>query len=70
MTTVSVVVYPPDEEGARDVRADGVALGRALNVHDIAALLEAAGLRGLDEADVARSTLIEWLGGGPEVWTR
>ncbi|MFF3409514.1 hypothetical protein ACFYW8_25565 [Streptomyces sp. NPDC002742] len=64
-----VIVYPPDEEGGRRVRADGVILGRAFSVRDIVAFLQEAGLQGWDEMDVVRSERIEWRGGGPEVWT-
>ncbi|MFD5818121.1 hypothetical protein [Streptomyces sp. NPDC127038] len=64
-----VIVYPPDEDGGRRVRADGVILGRAFSVRDIVAFLQEAGLQGWDEMDVVRSELIEWRGGGPEVWT-
>jgi hypothetical protein len=66
---VPVIVYPPDEEGARRVRADGAILGLAYSVRDIAALLQTAGLQGWDEMDVVRSDLIEWRGGGPDAWT-
>lgn len=30
--------------------------------------LRRAGLEGLDEYDVVRSEIIEWRGGGPDVW--
>ncbi|MET7391389.1 hypothetical protein ACFYPT_40600 [Streptomyces sp. NPDC005529] len=64
---LSVIVYPPDEHGARHIRADGEILGRAYSVQDLVVVLEAAGL-GFDESEIIRSTLIEWLGGGPDVW--
>lgn len=63
-----VIVYPPDEEGARRVRVDGQISGRAYSVRDIAAFIQDAGLQEYDEMDVVRSALIEWRGGGPEVW--
>ncbi|MFD5820251.1 hypothetical protein [Streptomyces sp. NPDC127038] len=63
-----MIVYPPDEEGGRRVRADGVILGRAFSVRDIVAFLQVAGLQGWDEMDVVRSELIEWRGGGPNAW--
>lgn len=66
---VRVIIYPPDENGARRVRVDDAILGRAYNVQDIAGFLQAAGLRGIDDMNVVRSTGIEWRGGGPEVWT-
>ncbi|MFI1723899.1 hypothetical protein [Streptomyces sp. NPDC020489] len=64
-----VIVYPPDEEGGRRVRVDGTILGRAYSVQDIVAFMQDAGLQSFDEMDVVRSELIEWRGGGPEVWT-
>ncbi|MGW3813441.1 hypothetical protein [Streptomyces sp. NPDC005046] len=69
MTSVlPVVVYPPDEDGGRRVRVDGVILGRAFSVLDIAAFMQTAGLQDWGEMDVVRSDLIEWRGGGPEAW--
>ncbi|PZT70163.1 hypothetical protein DN402_31585 [Streptomyces sp. SW4] len=65
-----VVIYPPDEEGGRRVRIDGMIKGRAYSTRDVAAFCQEAGLQGWDEMDVVRSELIEWRGGGPEVWTR
>ncbi|MGW0682906.1 hypothetical protein ACWD2L_06030 [Streptomyces sp. NPDC002754] len=63
-----VVVYPPDDTGGRRVRADRAILGMAYSVRDVAAFMQEAGLQGWDEMDVVRSELIEWRGGGPEVW--
>ena len=65
----TVIVYPPDEQGGRRVRIDGTILGRAYSVRDIAAFMQEAGLQSFDEMDVVRSGLIEWRGGGPDVWT-
>ncbi|MFF3891363.1 hypothetical protein [Streptomyces sp. NPDC001914] len=67
---IPIIVYPPDEGGARHVRADGTILGLAYSVRDIAALLQTAGLQDFNEMDVVRTEMIEWRGGGPEVWTR
>lgn len=64
-----VIVYPPDEEGGRRVRVDGTILGLAYSVRDVAAFMQEAGLQEFDEMDVVRSALIEWRGGGPDVWT-
>ncbi|MFE4874667.1 hypothetical protein [Streptomyces sp. NPDC056682] len=63
-----IIVYPPDEMGARRVRVDGIILGRARDLRDLTEYLRRAGLEGLDDLDVIRSPLIEWRGGGPEVW--
>ncbi|XVV32959.1 hypothetical protein ACQPXT_01110 (plasmid) [Streptomyces sp. CA-100214] len=64
-----VVVYPPDDAGGRRVRVDGTILGRAFGVQGVARFMQEAGLQGWDEMDVVRSGLIEWRGGGPDVWT-
>ncbi|WP_333744082.1 hypothetical protein [Streptomyces ardesiacus] len=64
-----VIVYPPDEQGGRRVRVDGTILGLAYSTRDVAAFMQEAGLQSFDEMDVVRSALIEWRGGGPEVWT-
>ncbi|GGS46270.1 hypothetical protein AB0E75_04420 [Streptomyces griseoviridis] len=69
-TTRPVTVYPPDDEGGRRVRVDGEILGRAYSVTDVARFLQEAGLQGWDEMDVVRSLMIDWRGGGPDVWTR
>lgn len=67
-TSQPVVIYPPDEAGARRVRIDGSILGLAYSVQDVAKFLQEAGLQSFDEVDVVRSTLIEWRGGGPDDW--
>ncbi|MFF7610721.1 hypothetical protein [Streptomyces lavendulae] len=64
MAEPRVIVYPPDEEGTRRVRVDGVILGRAYGLGDVVEFLRRVGLE--DEADWPP---IEWRGGGPEVWT-
>ncbi|MEU3683741.1 hypothetical protein AB0E99_22775 [Streptomyces sp. NPDC030592] len=69
MSPPPVIVYPPDESGGRRVRVDGTILGLAYSTQDVAAFLQEAGLQGWDDLDVVRSGLIEWRGGGPEVWT-
>ncbi|HET6633718.1 MAG TPA: hypothetical protein VFH77_01685 [Streptomyces sp.] len=51
------------------MRADGAILGTAYSLHDLAVFLERAGLEGFDDLDAAGSPLIEWRGGGPDVWT-
>jgi hypothetical protein len=62
-----VIVYPPSPTGGRRVRADGEILGLARSLRDVAEFLRRAGLE-LDEDAVAESPLIEWRGGGPELW--
>jgi hypothetical protein len=66
-----VVIYPPAEDGGRRVRAGDRFLGMAYGLLDVADFLR--GVRGVgfddaDEASVAASELIEWRGGGPDVW--
>ncbi|MEV6699323.1 hypothetical protein AB0M68_19465 [Streptomyces sp. NPDC051453] len=47
---------------------DGKTLGTAYSLHDLTVFLQHAGIDGWDELDVAGSDLIEWRGGGPDVW--
>ncbi|MEU6670421.1 hypothetical protein [Streptomyces sp. NPDC046727] len=63
-----VIVFPPSEGGGRRVQVNGETLGTAFSLHDLAVFLERAGLDCADELDVAESPVIEWHGGGPEVW--
>ena len=64
----AVIVYPPDEDGGRRVRIDGIISGRAFRLEDVAEFLRRAGLEGVDELDVARADWIVWRGGGPDDW--
>ncbi len=50
-----VIVSPPSETGGRRIRADGEILGMAYSLHELAVLLQRAGLEGWDEVDVAES---------------
>lgn len=63
-----VTVFPPAEGGGRRVRVDTAVLGTAYSLHDLTAFLQEAGLQNWDDLDVVGSDLIEWLGGGPDVW--
>ncbi|MBX7554179.1 hypothetical protein ABZX95_40465 [Streptomyces sp. NPDC004232] len=63
-----VIVFPPGEGGGRRVQVDSETLGTAYSLHDLSVFLERAGLEGLDVVDLVNSPLIEWRGGGPEVW--
>ncbi|MFF9896832.1 hypothetical protein [Streptomyces longispororuber] len=63
-----VTIYPPDAEGGRRVRVDGTILGRANSTRDVAVFLQRAGLEGWDDVDVLHTAMIEWRGGGPDVW--
>ncbi|ANP51046.1 hypothetical protein J2Z21_005001 [Streptomyces griseochromogenes] len=68
MTESRVMVFAPSERGGRRVQVDDEILGTAFSLHDLAAFLRRAGLEGVDELDVAESSVIEWYGGGPEEW--
>ncbi|WP_454613302.1 hypothetical protein [Streptomyces collinus] len=61
-----IVVGRPSLSGGRRVRVDGAILGLAFGVRDVAEFLRRAGL---EDVDVETSELIEWRGGGPEVWS-
>ncbi|MFJ4623640.1 hypothetical protein [Streptomyces sp. NPDC088812] len=63
-----VVVYPPAVDGGRRVRVADQFLGMAYGLLDIAEFLRRAGLEDADTEYVATSGLIEWRGGGPDVW--
>ncbi|MFD4572485.1 hypothetical protein ACFWNK_05200 [Streptomyces sp. NPDC058417] len=73
-----VVVYPPGSDGGRRVRAGAHFLGMAYGLLDVVEFLREAGTdlaRGPggddpveEERSVAGSELIEWRGGGPDVW--
>ncbi|CAM5347254.1 hypothetical protein SAVIM338S_01155 [Streptomyces avidinii] len=62
-----IVVHVPDESGGRRVHVDSTVLGLAYNVRDVEEFLRRAGLD-WDESRIAASPLIEWRGGGPDVW--
>jgi hypothetical protein len=66
MAEPRVIVSPPDKTGGRRVQVGHQILG---TVHGLSVFLDRAGLEGWDEVDVAESLLIEWQGGGPEVWS-
>ncbi|MFJ4009437.1 hypothetical protein [Streptomyces sp. NPDC090026] len=69
MAAHPVIVYPPSPTGGRRVRVVGEILGLAFNLADVVEFLRRAGLDTIDETDVTMSTLVEWRGGGPDVWT-
>ncbi|MFF4498253.1 hypothetical protein [Streptomyces sp. NPDC001546] len=68
MPVPRVIVYPPDEEGTRMVRYDGVILGRAFQASDVIEFLRAAGLEGAEDVDL-EGPLFEWREGGPDSWS-
>ncbi|MEE4598249.1 hypothetical protein V2J94_41510 [Streptomyces sp. DSM 41524] len=66
--TPHVIVQPPSPTGGRIVRVDGTILGTAYGLADLREFLRRAGLEGTDDLDLAESPLIEWRGGGPDIW--
>ncbi|MET9959270.1 hypothetical protein ABZ128_09305 [Streptomyces sp. NPDC006326] len=62
-----IVVHPPDATGGRRVHVDAEILGRATSLRDVAEFLRRAGLE-LEPEEAAVFPLIEWRGGGPDVW--
>ncbi|MFJ3635870.1 hypothetical protein [Streptomyces sp. NPDC090112] len=67
-STTKLVVYPPDANGWRRVRYDGVAIGVAHRPADIRVFLAAAGLEDAEDVDLTDPGFVEWRGGGPEEW--
>lgn len=63
-----IVIYPPAEDGGRRVRVGDHFRGMAYALLDIVEFLRLAGLEDADEAWVRESGLVEWRGGGPDVW--
>lgn len=63
-----VVVHPPSPTGGRWVAVDAAILGIAFGLQDVVEFLRRAGLEDIDELVVETSPLIEWRGGGPDVW--
>lgn len=51
------------------MRVDGEILGLAYGVRDVTEFLRRAGMDGLEDSDVEVSGMIDWRGGGPDVWT-
>ncbi|MFF3788348.1 hypothetical protein [Streptomyces sp. NPDC001933] len=62
------VVYPLDESGGRRVRVDGEFAGRAHDDRDVTEFLRRAGMDDISEEEVALTGMIDWRGGGPELW--
>jgi hypothetical protein len=65
----TIVVRSPSMTGGRRVWVDGEILGVAYSLQDVVEFLRRAGLEDLDSTGVEQSELIEWRGGGPEVWS-
>ncbi|MGW2939740.1 hypothetical protein ACWGQ5_12735 [Streptomyces sp. NPDC055722] len=72
-----VIVYPPSETGGRRVRLNGVIIGMVYSLEDLSVILQREGIASWTvesprAQDVVESIadLIEWRGGGPDVWER
>ena len=63
-----IVIYPPDESGGRRARVDGEILGMAHSLRDVTEFLRRAGMDDITEEDVILSGMIDWRGGGPNLW--
>ncbi|KAF5999632.1 hypothetical protein ACFVYV_51530 [Streptomyces mirabilis] len=69
MTERSVIISPPTRAEGRQVWVDGELLGAVHSLSGLTHVLQGAGWQGLDEVDAAELPVIEWYGGGPEVWS-
>ncbi|MDX3772074.1 MULTISPECIES: hypothetical protein [unclassified Streptomyces] len=69
MSEVPVIVYPPSASGGRYVRAHGLIVGVAYSLRDVTEVLRLAHVDDMEDEDVEVSLMIEWRGGGPEVWS-
>ncbi|MFJ9539283.1 hypothetical protein ACIRPX_18735 [Streptomyces sp. NPDC101225] len=60
-----IVVHSPALDGSRRVTGGDVILGVASHLDDVTEILR---LADLDPIEIEESELIEWQGGGPDVW--
>ncbi|MGY4903299.1 hypothetical protein [Streptomyces sp. 900116325] len=67
--SLPIVITPPSPTGGRRVRVDGEILGLAMSLRDVVEFLRRAGMDDITEEDVILSGMIEWRGGGPDVWS-
>ncbi|GEB50204.1 MULTISPECIES: hypothetical protein [Streptomyces] len=65
--TPPIVVHPPSQSGGRRVTAHTESLGTAHRPEDVVEFLRRAGLEP-SEIQLDDPNLIEWRGGGPDVW--
>lgn len=65
--TPPIVVHPPTASGGRRVTAHAQILGLAHSQDEVVEFLRRAGLTP-EQIDLRDPALIEWRGGGPEVW--
>lgn len=66
--TPPIVVHPPSGSGGRKVTAHAENLGFAHKPEDVVEFLRRAGLDP-SEIQLDDPNLIEWRGGGPDVWS-
>lgn len=71
MSDLPVIVYPPSSppDRGRYVLAHGEIIGVAHSLRDVTELLRVAQVDDMEDEDVEVSLMIEWRGGGPEVWS-
>lgn len=50
------------------MRVGGEILGMAHSLRDVTEFLRRAGMDDLEDSDVAVSGMIDWRGGGPDLW--
>lgn len=62
-----IIVHPPSPSGGRRVTARGEILGLAHGQGELYEFLRRVGMD-TDAVELADADLIEWRGGGPEVW--
>ncbi|UUU37467.1 hypothetical protein [Streptomyces sp. NBC_00162] len=60
------VVDPPDSRGLREVRVDGVTVGRAWSLRELRRLLNRSGFP--ERTEPAVNPAVSWHGGGPDIW--
>lgn len=65
--TPPIVVHPPSHSGERRVTAHAQVLGLARSAADVREFLRRAGLDP-EHIQLDDPALIEWRGGGPDVW--
>ncbi|MER7986955.1 hypothetical protein ABTY53_15375 [Streptomyces noursei] len=62
-----IVVHPPEPTGGRRVTGGDRRLGIARQPADVVEFIRRAGMH-LDDIRLDDPELVEWRGGGPEVW--
>lgn len=60
------MIDPPDSRGLREVRVNGVTVGRAWSLRELYRLLNRSGFP--KETELAVNPAVVWHGGGPDIW--